>query len=85
VIVPLGLILLTVGMRRIGAFALFLVGGLGLAAGALVANVSGEVLSGPIVTLIGGLVATISSLLLIVCRNKPVDVRSGQLISPNPS
>ncbi len=83
VFVPLGFIFLTVGMRRIGAFALFLVGGLGVAAGALVARVSGEVLSGPIVSLIGGSIATISSLLLIVLRNKRVDIRPGQLVSPN--
>ncbi len=71
VIVPFGSILLTLGLRRIGALLLFLVGVLGVAAGVLVLVSSSERLAGPIVAFAGGFVACVASIALVVVGTGP--------------
>jgi hypothetical protein len=68
VAVPLGLILLSVGWRRLGALALGLVGSLGLAAGVLTMKFSPDRLVGPVVATVGGVLAFLGSLLLAALR-----------------
>ncbi len=68
VVVPAGVIALSVGWRRIGAALLFIVGLLGLLSGGLVVGFSSQRLSGPIVAIVGGAVATVSTLLLGFAR-----------------
>jgi hypothetical protein len=82
VVVPLGLILLTVGWRRLGALALLLVGLLGGTAGALVLSFSNDRFSGPVVALVGGVLAVIASILLIVTRAPKAVVFSPEGDSP---
>jgi hypothetical protein len=69
VVVPLGLILLSVGWRRIGALALALVGLLGLAAGGLTLKFSPDRLIGPVVASVGGLIALCAAIVLIALRS----------------
>jgi hypothetical protein len=70
VIVPFGSVLLTLGFRRVGALLLFLVGLLGVVAGALVVVSSSDRLVGPILALAGGIVACVASISLGFARNR---------------